>query len=1545
METLSGQEVAPGFKILDLLCQDNQFSTFRALDLNTNREVILKISKKGELLKEEFDLLNKIHLKGTLSPLSLHIESLPPFSVFENFKGISLRNLIDKDKLLILDKLKIAWSLLLILNEVHEKGCVVKNLNPSILLANAENYEVKLLELSSYHTQEQKESIYSPLEAKESETCDYRSDYYSFGVILYEWLTGMKPSELKAKGRFFAPHIIEPFIPRDLSDLVMKLLSKNIQDRYQSPPILMNDLKSVIDDLSHIDKEMQSQEPQVKPFDPTLPKKLYGREKALETIESMVAAMEKGRPQILFLEGASGVGKTSMEKAIREEIKDRALVVSGKYDAFKSSTPFYGLIEALQSLVHQILRLEEGRLHVWKNLLEENLSLNLFKLHNVLPELGRILGPLENPDSVHPDEKEARLLDGFSKLIQTVIDNKFPMIVFLDDMQWADVSTLDFIVHFFKDLNQGKIFFILSFRKQDIKAIDPPHILKERLSRSFIRYNEIILTPLSFENIVHFLEDTFNTSRDKILPLAEILHSKTLGNPFFLKQLIKFLAEKKIFFFNTQKETWDWSIDEIRKMNIADNVVDLIAGKISNLTPTTRDLLKVAACTGHTFYADLISKVSNLPIQDVKKSILDAVREGFIIRGGEDFTPPADSETLKSSEALQFLHDKVQLAAYSLLAEENKKALHFQIGQYLLQKSEEAGIENEIFEVVYQINRSKDLIHTEEEHLKAAELNLRAGKKAMRSNAYGIASDYLKQALNFLPSARWQKFYDLTFQIHLSLVECIYLQGKFEEAIKEFNLLLTQAKNLDNRLDILHLKIKLFISTANYEEALNTGRFALSLLGVRLPVKPKKIQIFYQYLMARVRLLFKPADFLNKLPPMQDERDLKIVQFLAVMFPPAYLYSKEFLSYLVLWALNKTLDKGITPIAPVVFTCFAVIGNTISRNIKFAYRIGLDSMEMASKFNDRQWISPLNFLFGTFIAPFQIPLRKSLDYLNRSFEVGIAQGDFIYAIFSLIQISYFEMIMGEPLKALSQKVKYRLDVISKLKEENRSQAVFGIYQMIKALRGETDSPASFSDSHFNEKNFFTYLKDKGYFTSKYIMLTFKIELYYLFDLPDMAIDTARRSQNYAYYTQEQPIQVENAFFLGMSLAKSYPSKDMPTRQKIRLELKQIYKKLKKWAKECPENYLMKLKLIEAEMEFMNNDHEKVQKSFDEAILLIQERALVHIEAIAYERYAEYYKSIGNLTLFKQFIGFSHQKYFHWGAIAKVQELEKKYPWLTSQGLIEGEIELKDNPDKLLRIIKKIQQLESSYSKEGFLQTLNKIVVEETDPERVLLLSYENDQFVVQSEWVHGKVLQVKAQDESNCLFLRSLVKEKISLKKPFVISHFLENPKLKNDPYILKFQIDSLIILPFEVNDSKGAIYIENSKEHSKINLESLNLILPSIANGLTRLDKEMHKRRIKKVDLNAIVESEKNELLKELKKEIPHFKLQIMTDYDPEVKEALLNPEEVQVKVHLFLESQIRNSIKNERPIINVKTSLDQHGYKIRCPEENQSLNLEACP
>ncbi len=1105
---------------------------------------------------------------------------------------------------------------------------------------------------------------------------DHRTDFYALGAMFYEMLTGHTPFEGSDALEILhahlakmptAPRRLNPAIPTPLSQIVLKLLAKAPHERYQSA----YGLKADLDRCATSWQRRLTIEPfalgahdfsgQLK-----VSSRLYGRESGVEELWQSFMRVKGGTAELFFVTGYSGIGKSSVVREIRQRVvREGAYFVSGKFEQLRRDEPYSAILQTLQQLLTQILIKNETVLQHWKTHLQEAVGDNGQVVLEVLPEAALIFDAAPQVPPLGAREAQNRLLTVFRQIIASFCDADHPVVLFLDDLQWADAASLKLLREL--EIEDRIPYFLLigAYRDNEVDTSHPVLLLAEEVRKVGCTVHVLHLGALQIAHVIELVADTLGCDAGRATPVAELIWHKTAGNPFFINQLLHSLVREEWLFFDRQQSCWSWSLERLQSAEITENVVELVAKNISGLSRETQNTLMVASCIGNTFNLELLIQVAEQPSFDCAAQMWEALREGLLLS--------LDDQTFK------FAHDRIQQAAQSLLSESERQHRHLQIGRLLLKKNgvnEELGLESaeatlahsrerpsaqdageHAFAIVEHFNQALELLSEPSERKRVMRLNLRAAGKARRVIAYDAALRYFSIAADLLSASSWDDDYPTTFAVYKELAQCTYLVGHSQQAQTLFDLLNSRARTALDRAEVVRIQLQLCTILNDFTKAIQIGLQGLEQLNFKLPSRPSHLTILREVLLAQRNQGQRRIADLSDAPHLHDAHHKAVLELLSNLVAPLYVSGNQHLfSLVVLKMTNLSLRYGNADVSSQAYALYGVIlGSGLSR-FRRGYEWGEMALRLCEQFDNDDQKCKTFFTFPCYLSPWRQPLSYGEAYFRQSYELGLASGNTVFAGYGLVNATAYGALRGKTLTEVCDDVERFLPVLKWTKDPNQLAMALFTRQMSRCLQGATTGPCQLSDGHYQEETLLAGLQDNAAARLWYYIV--KLKVCYLGGDFKQALEMAQRAERDLSPLFGTPYIVEEKFFYLLTLTALYPTSSLRDRRRTKRILRRILKNLKTWAANAPD-CVHKYLLAQAEVARVYGTD--ITSLYDAAAQAAREAGYVQDEALAFECAAVFYEAQGNARSAHSYLMSARYAYMRWGATAKITALEGRYP--------------------------------------------------------------------------------------------------------------------------------------------------------------------------------------------------------------------------------------------------------------------------------------------
>ncbi|WP_445247626.1 trifunctional serine/threonine-protein kinase/ATP-binding protein/sensor histidine kinase [Microcoleus sp. OTE_8_concoct_300] len=1474
-----------GYEITSKIHESNNSLVYRGLRKQDNQPIILKFLKQDYPMpaslvryKQEYEITRNLDLESVPKTYSLERYQNSLVIISEDSGGESLKLWLASKKLTLQEFLSTAIKITTALDQIHQHNIIHKDINPSNIIINSTTGLVQIIDfgistvlsrenptLKNPNVLEGTLSYISPEQTgRMNRAIDYRTDFYSLGVTFYELLTGQVPWDYDdamelvhchiAK-QAVPPHEINPEtkIPQAVSDIVMKLLEKTAEKRYQSAWGIIADLEECLEQLQAkgtIADFAIAQKDITDKFQ--IPQKLYGREQEVETLLAGFERVSNGETEIMLVSGYSGIGKSALVQEVYKPItKASGYFIAGKFDQFQRNVPYAAVVKAFQSLVKQLLTESETQLTTWKEKLLVAFGDNGQIIIDVIPDVELIVGKQPLVQELGATEAQNRFNLVFQKFIRVFCSVDHPLVIFLDDLQWADSATLKLLQVMMADEGTKYLFLMGAYRDNEVSPTHPLIMTLEALQNQGATINHITLTPLDIEHITNLIADTVRRDRGSVILLAELVVGKTQGNPFFVNQFLRTLYEENLLIFNSGQRNWDWNISEIEAVGITDNVVELMVGKLRKMPDSTQQVLRLAACVGNSFDLNTLSIVNEKSTAETFQELVPAIQDVLILATSE--LGVTEEEIVKSDLVIttyKFLHDRVQQAAYTLIEESSKKTVHLQIGRLLWQNTSPEKRAEEIFAIVDHLNLGIELVSDESERTEIAKLNLIAGQKAKAATAYESAVKYLQVGLRLLGEDSWNSQYELTLALHQEAAEAVFLSGDVEGMQRFVEIVQNCAKTLLDKIKVYELQIQAYIGQNRLLEAVSTGLQALKLLEVEFPSQPSPSDIGQALGETAAILNGLRIEDLIDLPQMTEPYKLATIRLLSSIFTPAYLgAAPELVPLAVCKQVTLSVQYGNASVSPFAYANYALLLCGIVGDIDSGYQFGQLALSLLSKLNAQEIKAKTVFIVNLFIRHWKEPLRETLEPLVSVYSSGMETGDVEYAGYSLFLYSCFAYFSGKELTALEREMAINRDAIHKIKQKTALNYIEIYWQVILNLLGKTENPCILKGEACDEHIRLSLLQQANDKTGLYYIYWNKLLLSYWFESYSEAIENTAIVEKYLNVVVASPFIPLFHFYDSLVRLAVYPDRPELEQQDILDRVQANQEKMQKWAHHAPTNYLHKFYLVEAERHRVLGEKLEAIEMYDKAIALAKENKYINEEALAYELAAKFYLSWGKETIAQVYMQNAHYSYQLWGAIAKVEDLEKKYPQFLARTSANTTTQTKLHQTTrgtttsnslgetldLATVMKASQAISGEIVLSKLLERLMKIAIENAGAQKGFLILEKAGNWAIEAEGsvkedevsvLRSLPLNVKVDSGETPKLASAIVHYVIRTQENVLLNNATQEGQFTRDPYIAATQPKSILCTPL-LHQGKltGIFYLENNLTEGAFTTDRLELL------------------------------------------------------------------------------------------------------------------------
>jgi PAS domain S-box-containing protein len=1322
--------------------------------------------------------------------------------------------------------LRLAIGIATTLAQVHERGFIHKDIKPANILVNVGTGQVWFIGfgIASRVPRERQAPVPPEVIAgtlaymapeqtgRMNRSIDFRSDLYAVGVTLYEILTGELPFSASDPMEWVHCHVARQPAPPDervagipgpVSAIVMKLLAKTAEDRYQTAAGLAGDLRKCL-------AEWEAQR-RIEPFQLgaddaserlMTPETLYGREHEIETLLGAfdrVAA--NGATELVIVSGYAGIGKSSVVNELHKAlVARRGLFVSGKFDQYKRDIPYATLAQGFRSLIRPILGESEAELGRWRDSLNEALGPNGQLIVNLVPELELVIGKQPSVADLPPQDAKNRFQMVFRRFLGVFAREEHPLALFLDDLQWLDAATIDLIEHLVTHPEVRNLLLIGAYRDNEVDPARALIRMFNAIRKAGTRVEEIVLTSLELDDIGRLVTDALHCEPERARPLAQLVHEKTSGNPFFAIQFLTALHEEGLLAFDSVAPAWRWEINRIRASSYTDNVADLLVKKMRRLSVSAQEAMKQLACLGNVAEIATLTLVFRETEEATHDALLEAVHAGLVFQ---------------SLNTYKFLHDRIQQAAYSLIPEERRVEAHLRIGRVLLANMRADELADHLFDVASQLNRGAARLIDRDEKVQVATIDLRAGRMAKTSAAPASARAYLAAGMDLLDERDWVSQYELMFYLRLERAECEVLTGNFEKAEQLIGELLYRAVSKVDQAAAYHLKVQSHVLRSENQQAVDSALSCVSSFGIELPAHPTWEQVEAEYDMLWRTIDGRPIESLIDLPLMADPELQAAMRVLSELTPAAYLTDLRFCCLLMCRMVTVGMQDGMTPASAHACGYWGTLLGPIFHRYRDAHCFAKLACDLIEKHGFIAFHARAQYSIGR-VAFWTQPIETAISFMRATLRPAIERGDLTLACYAMIQLVAGLLLRNDPLDAVwresemalafAREAKYAADII-------RSQQRF-----IAAMQGPTGTFSAVSDAQFDEAAFEAQLPRNRMplMICSYWILTLKAR----FLLGDYAgaLAAADKVKPLLLAIAAQIQLLDYFYYAALTVAAVCENASAREQQEWRELLTAHQEQLREWAENYSPTFADKHALVSAEIARLEGRDAEAMRLYEQAIRSARDQGFVQNEALAREIAARFYAARGVGEIAHFYLRGARNCYLRWGAHGKVRQLDERYPHLQEERTPTSGAATIGAPVAQLdveTVVKASQAVSGEIVLENLIKTLMVMAVEHAGAERGLLILPRGDQLWVEAEATTGlKTVEVNLRQAlvTRSELPLSILQFVIRTQEPMISDDALREKPFSADEYVASRRVRSVLCLPL-LKQAKlvGVLYVENN--------------------------------------------------------------------------------------------------------------------------------------
>jgi predicted ATPase/class 3 adenylate cyclase len=1177
-----------------------------------------------------------------------------------------------------------------------------------------------------------------------------------------------------------------------------------------------------------------------------IPQKLYGREPELAVLLALFERVSLGGTEFCMVSGHPGIGKSALVNEISKQlVGKRGYLIQGKFDQFRRSTPYSAVAFAFRDLIQQLLAESTERQKEWCQKLTTALAPNAQLMIDLIPDLERIIGPQPAVPELPRTEDQNRFQISFLNFVR-VIANEQPLVIFLDDLQFGDVSTLNMIrwLGMARDLNH--LLFIGAFRSNEADICHPLRLALNELQESRA-IHELPLQPLGVDAVDQLVADTLSTDAAACQPLSELLYERTLGNAFFLTETLRALERAQAIAFMRERGRWSWNMETVLRSGIATNVVELMVESLRQLPLPTQGVLQLASCIGNTFDLQVLAITHERSIAETSSLLLPALRQHVIVPLEETYKFIGEAQAVDDNilppggknPAYRFQHDHVQQAAYALIPEEHKQSVHLTVGRLMHRHASLEERDQRLIDIVGHLNEGRRLIDDPVERKEVAALNLAAGIRSQRASAYETALSYLSIGLELLPADSWTTEYDLTKALATEYQQCAYLTKRYDEAESWIEQLLMQARTKLEKAEILSMRTRQYSTTGKMEASIQAAILGLSLLGIRITKSPNRTAIQREMMRVKRNLAGRRIADLISAPPLSNPSQMVAIRLLMEIFPAAFLSgSGDLFPLLVLKSVNISLRGGNSPESAFAYAAYGMLLCGALEDPAKGYEFGKLAVAMNDSFDDIALKSRVIYVYAMFVHHWSNHWSSMTQWFRKGIEAGYQSGDLLYLAYSAQ-----DCIIWDPkldLEAAAREHANYMRIVHDCAYEDSFDSGSLFLQMQRNFLGLTDDLCSLSDANFNECLCVENMRRRKFMTGIANYHIYKVEVCFFYGNHTEALSHVREQDKLIASAMSLPQLVRFYIASFLTLAACLPAMKYVEKLQTRKQMQAHLRRMARWAKHCPANFLHLRFLMEAELARLDGRVELALRLYERAIDSAHTNEFLRDEAMANELAARHLFAVQRRKAAEGYLRAARHLYERWGARRKVEQIGQEFaqlltpqappyaaklPGMTAPNFESGLLDVAS-------VIKASQAISSEIVLERLWATTTRVMLENAGGQRGCFVVRKGGQLVIEGMCeVGGRIedeeISLPIDSAGGALLLPiSVVYHVLHTNNPVIINDMSRAGHFAKDAYVLARKAQSILCVPLTRQGRfEGAIYIENRLANSVFTDDRIEVI------------------------------------------------------------------------------------------------------------------------
>ncbi len=1415
----------------------------------------------------EYELTKDLAIDGVRQAIAqIRLEDKPAL-VLEYFAGQNLKQAFVAQPQALTDLVAVAICLADALGCIHQHHIIHQDINSSNVLVDLQTKQVKIIDfglasridLRVQHVGNPEWlggtlAYISPEQTgRMNRAVDYRTDLYSLGVTLYELLTGTLPFVSDDPFALVHAHIakapqpvtaLNPLVPPMVSDIVMKLLAKNAQDRYQSAFGLKADLERCLEALANAQASGRRVDMRFSLAQDDysgqlhIPEKLYGRSAEIAALSAAFGRVAAGGHEFVLVAGYPGVGKSALVAEIQQVVAaQRGHLISGKFDQYQQNAPYAAFTQAFDQFAQLLLTQREKNLQSWRNSILAALGSNGAVLTEVMPGLEKVIGAQPAVPKLGGQENRNRFNLAFRSLLQAIGTAEHPLVVFVDDWQWADLASLELLRVLLTGEAIAHLLLIGAYRDSGLDPAHPLRLTLDQLSAAGVKAQTVELHNLCPEDVRQLVRESLAGSAADSQALADLVYAKTRGNAFFTRQFLQHLYQENWLRFDFGARRWMWDIDQIAAQNITDNVVDLMNGRLKKLSAETGHVLQLAACMGNEFDLQTLALIGRTNVPKALKGLAEALTEGLVIPLDDYYKLPDTAGQAR----FRFSHDRVQQAAYAQIPAPEQQAVHLQIGRLLLANASTGDLAQRVFDIVRHYDHAVPILTEDTERLRLADLNVQAADQAYEAAALQSAQAYLKVALALMPEDAWNSQYDRMLKIHSQLASVSSLTGDVEQFERAYRITLAQAHTIADTAQVKQANIQVLLARGNYADAIDLGMSFIEAMGVTINRNPTAKEAF-QYLSETAEWLTEER--IQSLPELGEaSADVGLVHQVAVMLNgPTYNTNMNLCFVSVSRITRLCYEQGLTPWAPVTLATFALLLSAALHDIPKARLLTNVTMQL---FDDRYrsdvLVPSLSVALGGFVVQRYSHLKETMPILAEGVRTGLATGEFQFVGYCAWYHAWHYLQTGAPLAKVEENCRQAVETCRQVHMERIRDWSLLLYQATLNLQGKSKSPWVLAGDTFDEEDKLAFARQINDLAEVFRILIYKAWLRFLFDQRAAAVELFRETESYLLYSVGHYLIPLFHFYDTLANAAVFRQQTAEDQRRILERIDGNLEQIETWVAYAPMNHQHKKDLMEAEKARLEGRYWQAVALYEQAIQGAKQNEFLHEEALAVELYAKFWLEQGHRETGLAFIRRAESLYSLWGAAAKVNQLQAAYgAGLSLEPLNRGDREpsalappIAYTPSStwldIDSLLKANHTLSQTVQTGDLLAQMVTILLQNAGAERALILFQdEGDWFVEASGRVDGAGIQTGLHwplSETSPLSL-GVFNYVVRSGKYVMLPDAAQDRQFGGEPYLREHGAKSVLCLPIWHKGRLALVlYLENNLAAGAFTANRLELL------------------------------------------------------------------------------------------------------------------------